>query len=123
MHRSGSRRRISRSLACRNAASIVGRQLVIQRGTPRELRGRVNSAFFVTRDVAFAVGMASAGLADLFDVRLLFLLAGAIVLGCGLLTLALPGLGQPTAEWRRVLAMLRSAPSAPGLGLGRAAPA
>jgi hypothetical protein len=104
-----------------NAPSIVGRQLVIQRGTPRELRGRVNSAFFVTRDVAFAVGMASAGLADLFDVRVLFLLAGAVVLGCGLLTLALPGLGQPTAEWRRVLAMLRSAPSAPGLGLGRSA--
>jgi DHA3 family macrolide efflux protein-like MFS transporter len=104
-----------------NAPSIIGRQLVIQRGTPRELRGRVNSAFFVTRDVAFAIGMASAGLADLFDVRVLFLLAGAIVLGCGLLTLALPGQGQPTAEWRRVLAMLRSAPSAPGLGIGRAA--
>jgi hypothetical protein len=104
-----------------NAPSIVGRQLVIQRGTPRELRGRVNSAFFVTRDVAFAVGMASAGLADLFDVRVLFLLAGALLLGCGLLTLALPGLGQPSAEWRRMLAMLRAAPSAPGLGLGRAA--
>jgi MFS transporter, DHA3 family, tetracycline resistance protein len=104
-----------------NAPSVVGRQLVIQRGTPRELRGRVNSAFFVTRDVAFAVGMASAGLADLFDVRVLFLLAGALVLGCGLLTLALPGLGQPSAEWRRMLAMLRAAPAAPGLGLGRAA--
>jgi hypothetical protein len=46
---------------------------------------------------------------------------GVIVLGCGLLTLALPGLGQPTAEWRRVVAMLRAAPAAPGLGLGRAA--
>jgi hypothetical protein len=94
---------------------------VIQRDTPRELRGRVNSAFFVTRDVAFAIGMASAGLADLFDVRVLFLVAGVVVLGCGLLTLALPGLGQPSAEWRRMLAMLRAAPSAPGLGLGRAA--
>lgn len=104
-----------------NSPSIIGRQLVIQRRTPRELRGRVNSAFFVTRDVAFALGMASAGLADLFDVQVLFLLAGVIVLGCGLLTLALPGLGQPTAEWRRVLAMLRAAPTAPGLGLGRAA--
>jgi DHA3 family macrolide efflux protein-like MFS transporter len=104
-----------------NAPSIIGRQLVIQRRTPRELRGRVNSAFFVTRDVAFAVGMASAGLADVFDVRVLFLLAGVVVLGCGLLTLALPGLGQPNAEWRRALAMLRAAPSAPGLGLGRAA--
>jgi hypothetical protein len=104
-----------------NAPSVVGRQLVIQRGTPRELRGRVNSAFFVTRDVAFAIGMALAGLADLFDVRVLFLLAGALVLGCGLLTLAQPGLGQPSAEWRRMPAMLRAAPAAPGLGLGRAA--
>src|SRR3712207_8869788 len=40
---------------------------------------------------------------------------------CGVLALLLPGLGQPTAEWRRMLAMLRSAPAVPGLGLGRAA--
>ena len=57
----------------------------------------------------------------LFDVRVLFLLARALVLGCGLPTLALPGLGPPSAEWRRMLAMLRAAPAAPGLGLGRAA--
>src|ERR1041385_6824591 len=29
-----------------NAPSFIGRQLVIQRATPREMRGRVNSAFF-----------------------------------------------------------------------------
>jgi MFS family permease len=104
-----------------NAPSVIGRQLVIQRGTPRELRGRVNSAFFVTRDLAFAVGMALSGLADLVDVRILMLITGVWVLGCGLLTLVLPGLGQPTAEWRRMLAMLRAAAPAPGLGLGRAA--
>ncbi|HEY4492194.1 MAG TPA: MFS transporter, partial [Acidobacteriota bacterium] len=33
-----------------NAPSYIGRQLVIQRLTPREMRGRVNSAFFVVRD-------------------------------------------------------------------------
>ncbi len=104
-----------------NAPSYIGRSLLIQRNSPREMRGRVSSAFLVTRDTAFMLRMGAAGLADLFDVRLLLLIAGAAMLGCGVLALLLPGLGQPTAEWRRMLAMLRSAPAVPGLGLGRAA--
>ena len=36
-----------------NAPSYIGRQLLIQRHTPRQMLGRVNSAFFVTRDVVF----------------------------------------------------------------------
>jgi len=32
-----------------------------------------------------------------------------------------PGLGQPAAEWRRALSLLRAAPAAPGLAAGRAA--
>lgn len=104
-----------------NAPSYVGRQLLIQRSTPREARGRVSSVFFVTRDTGFMLGMAAAGLADLIDVRALMLVNAALLIGCGLLALALPGLGQPSAEWRRMLAMLRTAPAAPGLGLGRAA--
>src|SRR5581483_8968093 len=40
-----------------NAPFIVARQLVVQRNTPREMRGRVASAFYVTRDIAFLVGM------------------------------------------------------------------
>src|SRR5580698_6494259 len=52
-----------------NAPSYLGRQLLIQRATPREIRGRVSSVFFVLRDTGFMIGMAAAGLADLFDVR------------------------------------------------------
>jgi MFS family permease len=104
-----------------NAPSYIGRSLLIQRNTTRDVRGRVNSAFLVTRDLTLMVGMAAAGLADLINVRLLLLACGALQIGCALVALRLPGLGQPTAEWRRALAMLRAAPSAPGLGLGRAA--
>ena len=103
------------------APSYIGRSLLVQRNTTREVRGRVSSAFFVTRDTLNMVGMGAAGLADLVDVRWLLLLCAAVIVGGGLVTLVLPGLGQPTAEWRRLLVMLRSAPSAPGLGLGRAA--
>jgi MFS family permease len=105
-----------------NAPSYIGRILLIQRNTPREVRGRVNSAFFVTRNIVFVFGMAAAGLADVFNVRVLFLISALLLLGAGILGLVLPGLGQPTAEWRRVLTMLRSASNAPGLGLGPRCP-
>ena len=104
-----------------NAPSYIGRSLLIQRNTTREVRGRVNSAFFVARDTVFMAGMAAAGFADLIDVRVLLLVTAGMTLTCGLFALAMPGLGQPTAEWRRTMAMLRTAPSASGLGLGRAA--
>jgi MFS family permease len=104
-----------------NAPSYIGRSLIIQRNTSRDMRGRVSSAFFVTRDLAFIVGMVAAGLADLIDVRLLLLANAAVLIVCGLLAFRLPGLGQPSAEWRRLLTMLRTAPAAPGLGLGHAA--
>ncbi len=104
-----------------NAPSSIGRRLVIQRNTPREMRGRVNSAFFVSRDVLFLIGMAAAGLADLVDVRAMYLLSAVLVLAAGVWVLFLPGLGQPAAEWKRTLRLLRGAASAPGLGAGRAA--
>ena len=104
-----------------NAPSYIGRQLVIQRNTPREMRGRVNSVFFVTRDVLFMAGMALAGLADTVDVRALFFAGSAALLAAGALVLVMPGLGQPAAEWRRALSLLRAAPPAPGLGIGRPA--
>jgi MFS family permease len=49
--------------------SSISRALVLQRNTPREFRGRVFSAFFVSRDVLFLLGMATAGLADVIDGR------------------------------------------------------
>ena len=104
-----------------NAPSSIGRRLVLQRNTPREMRGRVSSAFFVSRDVLFIIGMAAAGLADLINVRVMYLVSALMVLGGGFWALFLPGLRQQAAEWRRGLGLLRSAPAAPGLGVGRPA--
>lgn len=104
-----------------NAPSYIGRQLVIQRATPREMRGRVNSAFFVVRDLMYVIGMALAGLADVFNVRMLFLISSIAMLAAGAVVLVLPGLGLPAADWKRTLALLRGAEAAPRLGAGRAA--
>jgi MFS transporter, DHA3 family, macrolide efflux protein len=104
-----------------NAPYSIARRLLVQRNTAPELRGRVASAFFVTSNVFFLVGMGAAGLADVMDVRLLYLVAGVVTLGCGAWALVLPGIGQPAAEWRRALALLRSAPATVGIGVGRAA--
>ena len=104
-----------------NAPSYIGRQLVIQRTTPREMRGRVNSAFFVVRDSMFVIGMALAGIADLFDIRTLFLISSLVLLFVGLVVLVLPGLGQPAAQWKRTLSLLRGVEAAPRLGAGRTA--
>ena len=104
-----------------NAPSAIGRRLVVQRHTPREMRGRVNSAFFVARDVLFLIGMAAAGLADYFDVRVMYFISSIMVLLGGVWALFLPGLRQEATVWRRSLSLLRAAPAAPGLGLGRAA--
>ena len=59
-----------------NAPSAIARSTLLQRSTPREMRGRVFSAFFVLRDVVFLFGMAAAGLADVFDIRLLVVISG-----------------------------------------------
>jgi CRP-like cAMP-binding protein/Na+/melibiose symporter-like transporter len=104
-----------------NAPSAIGRQLVIQRNTPAKARGRVFSAFFVTRDVMVSIGMAAAGLADLVDVRVLFLAGAAVLFLTGALVLVLPGLRQSAAEWRHAARLLRGAHNALGLGRGRAA--
>jgi len=104
-----------------NAPSFIGRQLVIQRATPRAMRGRVNSAFFVVRDVMFVIGMALAGLADVMNVRILFIISSFALLFAGAVVLILPGLGQPAAEWKRTISLLRGAEAAPRLGAGRTA--
>jgi MFS family permease len=104
-----------------NAPSAIGRQLVIQRNTSSDVRGRVYSAFFVVRDVLCALGMAAAGLADLYSVRVLFIAGSIVALAAGALVLIVPGLRRPAAEWRRALRHLPGEPDAPGLGRGRAA--
>ncbi len=106
-----------------NAPSAIGRRLVVQRNTPREMRGRVNSVFFVSRDVAFMLGMAAAGLADLVNVRVMYLVAALILLLAAGLVMVLPGLRQGRAEWQKALSLLRAAPSMPAVGLGAGRPA
>ena len=104
-----------------NAPSFVAARLVNQRHTPREMRGRVFSTSGVITTVLFMVGMGLAGLADVIDVRTLFLANSLVVVAAGIATAFLPGLGQPAAEWRRAIGLLRGAGSAPGMAYGRPA--
>lgn len=95
-----------------NAPSFVAVRLINQRNTPREMRGRVFSTANVIREVVYLVGMGLAGLADVWDVRIMFALSSAVLILVALAGAALPGIGQPAAEWRRTLALLRTAPRA-----------
>ncbi len=95
-----------------NAPASLARRLIMQRNTPRELRGRVFSTFGVLRDVVFLVGMLAAGLADYIDIRLLVIASGVILIANGVWTQFLPGLGEPAAEWRQAVQRLRTASAA-----------
>ena len=98
-----------------NSPASVARATLLQRSTPRELRGRVFSGLFVMRDVIFLLGMACAGLADVFDVRVLVILSSLILVATAFAALVAPGVGRPAAEWRRAIASLRSpVPALPG---------
>ena len=104
-----------------NAPSFVAGRLINQRNTPREMRGRVFSTSYVIRDVVYITGMALAGLADIINVQVLFLISSIALVVTALVGAVLPGIGQPAAEWRRTLALLRGAASAPAVGAGRPA--
>jgi len=104
-----------------NAPTSVGRRLIIQRNTPREMRGRVSSVFFVSRDLFFLIGMSAAGLADLLNVRLLYLVSAILLVLAGTGILIMPELGQPRAQWKRTIALLKGVEAAPRLGAGRPA--
>ena len=107
-----------------NSPSAVARQTLLQRNTPRELRGRVFSALFVMRDVIFLAGMAAAGLADIINVRVLLIAASLILCTVGAVALFVPGIGRPAAEWRRGATALRAARARGGvLTPGSARPA
>jgi MFS transporter, DHA3 family, macrolide efflux protein len=104
-----------------NAPQSIARRLLLQRHIPRDMRGRVFSAIFVSRDVLFLVGMAGAGLADIFPVRDLVIVSSSILVVAGLAAQFAPGIGRPAAEWRKSVQLLRTAPQAPSLGAGRPA--
>jgi MFS family permease len=103
-----------------NAPSFIGEQLVIQRAAPRAMRGRVNSSYFVVRDIMYVAGMALAGLADVMNVRTLFMISAFVLVVAGAVVLGLPALGETITEWKRVLTLLRGSEAAPRLGAGRA---
>ena len=66
-----------------NSPPSVARSVLLQRNTPRDMRGRVFSAFYVMRDVIFLFGMAGAGLADVVNVRWLIAFSAVLLFGVG----------------------------------------
>jgi MFS family permease len=104
-----------------NAPAAIGRRVIVQRNTPAEMRGRVSSAFFVSRDVLFLVGMAAAGLADYMNIRVLYLVSALMLVVAGVVISFLPALGQSRAQWKRTIDLLKGVEAAPRLGAGRPA--
>jgi MFS family permease len=76
-----------------NSPTSVARSVLLQRNTPREMRGRVFSAYYVMRDIVFVVGMAGAGLADIINVRQLIAFASVLLFGAAAFALLAPGIG------------------------------
>ncbi len=76
-----------------NSPASVARSVLLQRNTPRDMRGRVFSAYYVMRDVIFLFGMAGAGLADVINVRVMIAFASVLLFGSALYALFAPGLG------------------------------
>jgi CRP-like cAMP-binding protein len=104
-----------------NSPSAISRSVLLQRNAPRELRGRIFSAYYVMRGVISLIGMAAAGLADVVDVRLLILGTGVILLIAAGVVLVAPGLRVST--WGEAAARLREAEAAPAIGLRPIRPA
>jgi len=101
-----------------NSPSSVSRSVLLQRNTPREMRGRVFSSFYVMRDVVFLFGMAGAGLADVLPIRLLIVAASSLLFVSAAFTLVAPGLAVST--WGAASARLRGAVAAPALAAATA---
>jgi MFS family permease len=101
--------------------SSISRQVLLQRHTPRDVRGRVFSAFYVMRDVIFLIGMAGAGLADVIDIRWLIVFASSLLFVSAAFTLVAPGLGFRT--WRAASARLTAAEEAPSIAASPMRPA
>ena len=97
-----------------NSPTSVARSVLLQRNTPREMRGRVFSAYYVMRDVIFLFGMAGAGLADIINVRVLITFASVLLFGSAAIALVAPGLG--IRALRAARARLEEAETAPALG-------
>jgi MFS family permease len=97
-----------------NSPTSVARSVLLQRNTPREMRGRVFSAYYVMRDVIFVIGMAGAGLADIINVRQLIAFASVLLFGAATYALLAPGIGIRSLRAART--RLEEAAGAPALG-------
>jgi CRP-like cAMP-binding protein/predicted MFS family arabinose efflux permease len=96
-----------------NAPSAIARSTLLQRTTPRDMRGRVFSAFYVLRDIVFVVGMAAAGLADVIGIRTMIFVSAIMILAAAGFVLIAPGLS--VATWRAAGTRLREAEAMPVL--------
>jgi hypothetical protein len=96
-----------------NAPYSIARRLLVQRNTVAEVRGRVASALIVSANLFFLVGMGAAGLADVIDVRILYLAGAVLTIGCGIWALVLPvwdnRLPVAQSRWRCCVPHLRAA--------------
>ena len=104
-----------------NSPMSIARRGLLQKNIPRAMRGRVFSAFAVSRDVVFLIGMGGAALADIYPVRDLIIVSSLLLVGAGIIAQLAPGIGRTGAEWRHALQLLGTAPAAPRVGAGRAA--
>jgi CRP-like cAMP-binding protein/sugar phosphate permease len=104
-----------------NSPSSVARSVLLQRNTPRDMRGRVFSAYYVMRDVIFLFGMAGAGLADIVNVRVLITGASVLLFGAAAIALFAPGLG--IGSLRAARARLEDAAAAPAVAEAQVRPA
>ena len=87
----------------------------------RDARARLQHGLRVCATSSTSPGMGLAGFADIIDVRVMFAVSSGVLVVVALIGAALPGIGQPAAEWRRSLALLRGAAAAPSVGVGRPA--
>jgi CRP-like cAMP-binding protein len=102
-----------------NSPVSVSRAVLLQRNTPRDMRGRVFSAYYVMRDVIFLFGMAAAGLADVINVRVLIGFSALLTLVGAATVLVAPGLGIASLRAARA----RLAEGATALGAAPLRPA
>ncbi|HET9084374.1 MAG TPA: MFS transporter [Candidatus Limnocylindrales bacterium] len=103
-----------------NAPTSVARSVLLQRNTPREMRGRVFSAYYVMRDVIFVFGMAGAGLADVINVRILIAFSALLLFGAAALALVVPSFGIPAIRAARAR-LAGASPALAGMPLRPAA--
>ena len=104
-----------------NAPYGIARRTLMQRNTEREVRGRVSGASMTVGHFVMMLGMGAAGLADIFGARNMMLATAVFIFVGAAVTLVLPGIGRPAADWLRSLKLLRQAARAPALGEGRPA--